>query len=892
MTTVPPVHGANDPISLTLGEIAGEALHAMQSIAECAAAEFQRAAPAGTSAMGAQNDFNNPEVGRNLGRIQSKAQRAAYDLQHEPFIARVKVQTANGEDMVYYFGRNFTVNTPGIKMAGYTSDAPVARLAALEIDDPFRLPNGQEVVVVETGRYAPRLLPEGWDGLNNTIAHVGFDAVGVPSLRAALRGGSALLVDDPFAAFDQPMIWAKAQRQRLNGTGLRDQNILNKVQDQIFRLPLSRQVMLEGPPGTGKTSTLIKRLAQKLALTQESYEDFRLVEENSLGGAHSDSWIMFSPTELLELYLREAFNKDNIAAGQKRVQTWADFRNDLATRVLGLLRSGARKTGFQREESVQHLSPEALANQPGLHAAFSRFNSDSSRAELEASLALLKESGEADLREAAQRIANRLPSGSSILATYLAVDAQSETLRGWVLGAREGLNSEIARRIDVIARRRVADIPNLQQIVAKMKEPDSDDEDDDDEDGIEPEAPPTTTSESLRRALRGAVRAMSMAASRKRTVASSSIYRPVVDWLGESAISEGELLAMGRLHTLIAAVGRVTLVTRNNFTKLPKRYRAFRRAAPAPWFLPEAAEATKLTYDELDLLVAIHLEGAHELLSSPQVRGNLGQGSLQVLAPLRAEFRNQVVVDEATDFSPLQLRAMANLATPGIRSFFACGDFNQRLKTYGVPDREAFSWAVPGIEFHQVIKSYRQSEELRDFADRLITLAGGELHAVEAEGERGTEGFAPTFYQGVDAQDQSRWIANRIEEISLLHQDLPSIAVFVPDEAHVAAVALELRTALSETNIEVMACPDGKVLGRDQHVRVFSVDHIKGLEFEAAFFHSVQDLAGDQPDLFDKFLYVGATRAATFLGLTASGALPPILEQITLGLPDRWDLQV
>ena len=71
MTTVPPVHGANDPISLTLGKIAGEALHAMQSIAECAAAEFQRAAPAGASAMGAQNDFNSPEVGRNLGRIQS-----------------------------------------------------------------------------------------------------------------------------------------------------------------------------------------------------------------------------------------------------------------------------------------------------------------------------------------------------------------------------------------------------------------------------------------------------------------------------------------------------------------------------------------------------------------------------------------------------------------------------------------------------------------------------------------------------------------------------------------------------------------------------------------------------------------------------------------------------
>jgi len=863
----------------------------MEDISESAAKQFQRAAPSGTAVMGALNSFNNPNVGRNLGHIQSQAQRAAHDLQHEPFIARVKVQTASGEDMVYYFGRNFTVNTPGIKMAGYTSDAPVARLAALEIDDPFRLPNGQEVVVVETGRYAPRLLAEGWDGLNNTIAHVDFEAVGVPSLRAVLRGGAAVLNDDPFAAFDHPMTWAKVRRQSLRGTGLQDQDILNKVQDEIFRLPMSRQVMLEGPPGTGKTSTLIKRLAQKLAITQDSYEDFRLVEENNLGGTHRDSWIMFSPTELLELYLREAFNKDNVAAGQKRVQTWADFRNDLATRVLGLLRSGGRKTGFQREENVQHLSPRALASQPKLYDAFYRFQSESSRTELEASLALLLDSGEPELREAAQRIVNRLQVGSSILATYLAVDAQAEALRGWVLRARDGLNSEITRRIDVIARRRIADMPALQQIVAKMNDSEVDDQDEDDDDTLEPEALPKTTSESLRRALRGAVRALSLAASRKRPVASNSIYLPAVDWLGEGAIADADLLAMGRLYALIAAVGRVTLVTRNNFTKLPKRYRAFRRASLTQWFLPEAADATKLTYDELDLLVATHLEMAHELLSSPQVRGNLGQGSLQILAPLRSEFRNQVVVDEATDFSPLQLRAMANLTTPGIRSFFACGDFNQRLQTYGVPDREAFMWAVPGIEFHQVTKSYRQSEELREFADRLITLAGGELNAVEGEGERGTEGFVPTFHLGNDPYDQSCWIAARIEEIGRIHQDLPSIAVFVPDEAHVAAVAQDLRTALSETNIDVMACPDGKVLGRDHHVRVFSVDHIKGLEFEAAFFHSVQDLAGEHPDLFDKFLYVGATRAATFLGLTASGTLPPVLEQVTLNLPDRWELQ-
>lgn len=104
-------------------------------------------------------------------------------------------------------------------------------------------------------------------------------------------------------------------------------------------------------------------------------------------------------------------------------------------------------------------------------------------------------------------------------------------------------------------------------------------------------------------------------------------------------------------------------------------------------------------------------------------------------------------------------------------------------------------------------------------------------------------------------------------------------------------VAAQLRAALSETNIDVMACPGGKVLGRDHHVRVFSVEHIKGLEFESAFFHSVHRLAADQPELFDKFLYVGATRAATFLGLSASGDLPPLVAQVVQGLPEQWSVQ-
>lgn len=881
-----------DSIAPVVEVTAAECLEAMEKIATAAKIRLGRGAADTASVMGAGNAFNDPKVGRNLASIQDQEIRASYELAHEPLIARVKTRSDSGKEAIYYFARNFTLSAPGIQLTSYNSGAPIGRLAAMDIGDEFELPNGEEVSVIEKGTYAPIYSQQGWDGINNLIAHESFEQVAVESLLSVckhrLLGSTAL---DPFAMFNQEVTWTHPRRAALSGTGLRDQSLMNKVQDGIFRLPINRQVMLEGPPGTGKTTTLIKRLSQKLVLSQDRPEDYEVITQNQLTPDHRDSWIMFSPTELLEQYLREAFARDNVPASQKKIQTWMGFRNDIATRVLGLLRSGSRKTGFQREEGVSWLSPHALTNQPGLHAAFDATQRDLYLAELDVALSALSDSDEVKLQQVAHRIRSRLNPvlSASILSIYLEVDSNSDEMRSWATATREVLSEEVSRHIDTIGRRRATDLGALQQIVARIDSIVGDEELDEDEEGIEPEIRPNNMGERIRQMLRASIRAMAVARWQARQVPRNSKFRLVIDWLGEDAIPADDLARMGRLHGLISAVNMVALTTRNYFARLPQRYRVFRKAAPTPWFLPQAAEAVKLTYDELDLLVAIHLEGATELLASPRVRANLDKGNLQALAPLLAEFRNQVVVDEATDFSPLQLRAMACLATPGIRSFFACGDFNQRLNPHGVSQREALLWAVPGLEFRQVETAYRQSRELRDFANRVVELAGGKLFETVIDGPRKAEGYEPVVHVSAEGSSgQSRWIAGRIVEISKLHLDLPSIAVFVPSESQIREVADELRDALRDTNIEVMPCPGGQVLGRENHVRIFAVEHIKGLEFEAAFFHSVQELAHDMPDLFDKFLYVGATRAATFLGIACAGQLPLLLQKATQGLADNW----
>jgi DNA helicase IV len=118
---------------------------------------------------------------------------------------------------------------------------------------------------------------------------------------------------------------------------------------------------------------------------------------------------------------------------------------------------------------------------------------------------------------------------------------------------------------------------------------------------------------------------------------------------------------------------------------------------------------------------------------------------------------------------------------------------------------------------------------------------------------------------------------------------MPTIAVLMPHEDGLDDMADALTEELRPVSIKACSYRNGVARGLDQDVRVFSVEHIKGLEFEAVFFLGVDQLAEREADLFGRYLYVGATRAATYLGLTTSdAALPEALQPILKLVGQRW----
>jgi DNA helicase IV len=199
-------------------------------------------------------------------------------------------------------------------------------------------------------------------------------------------------------------------------------------------------------------------------------------------------------------------------------------------------------------------------------------------------------------------------------------------------------------------------------------------------------------------------------------------------------------------------------------------------------------------------------------------------------------------------------------------------------------------WVYPDFDVRPIRVTYRHSRQLNELASKLASFSGQEAPIPELPPDVNSEGVDPVLAKGVAGSELIDWLAERMIEIERFTQKLPSIAVLVNDETEVHPIAEELTTALSGQNIQVVACPGGQVIGQENDVRVFDVQHIKGVEFEAVFFVGVDNLAKRKPDIFDKFLYVGVTRAATYLGITCSGPdLPELIAPLEHAFGAAWD---
>lgn len=883
------------------GPLAYDVLNTFEKVADAAHEELIQGTGVSIASIANVNIATADAVRKTIASISSAKRDSLRTLRKEPAIARVVCLTEDDEKVVYFICRGTPFGNSS-NLASY--DAPIGSLASQDVGDEITLESGKTFELIEKVMLTPQIDNAKWDSSDSVIFSDNPRPITITSLRALLHSLPPAEVDDILQSIlaavnlDQN-ITEGIKRQTIETMSLRDRPVLDKYQNEIFRLPIDEQLIILGPPGTGKTTTLIKRLGQKLNRDYLTEHELGLVKriESSGGEPHATSWLMFSPTDLLKEYLKEAFNREQVPAPDRNITTWDNYRLRIAEFPFAILKTAVGGGPFIVSNTSERLLKSTKLQLIDWLNAFKVEQHSMFVTELKRAADGLADSP----IEKASVLGQRLKSVSDkegarpSFGLFSSLAKENDLIRELVASFRAVTDKTIKDSLNLHLNR---DREFLNQLadyldeLAETKDGRIDDVGLNEVDEEEEESSPVKTRihEALR-AYNGACRRIALDKISKRSVSKTTRIGKVIEWLGDRTVLP-ELQSDLGISLQAQRHARLFLnPVRRYIRRLPARYRTFRsqNQAEGNWYATDKFPTNQIAPLELDLLLCTALQFSQNLLQRAEIRRDLDNTTWSALNPVHELYHNQVLVDEATDFSALQLACMAALTNPLTQSFFACGDFNQRLTSWGAKSLDEIQWIYENIDVREVSIAYRQSKPLANLAQDLLDALGRSPSEISLPDYSDSKGYSPALLEHSENGDNLvHWLSERIVEIYKNIGQLPSIAIFVNSESDVRPLSETLGKALTEFSIGVEACENGKVRGQDNNVRVFDIQHIKGLEFEAVFFVGVDELARKEPELFGKYLYVGITRAATYLGLTCQQELPNKIEFTRSAFVENW----
>jgi DNA helicase IV len=224
-----------------------------------------------------------------------------------------------------------------------------------------------------------------------------------------------------------------------------------------------------------------------------------------------------------------------------------------------------------------------------------------------------------------------------------------------------------------------------------------------------------------------------------------------------------------------------------------------------------------------------------------------------------------IVVDEAQDLSPMQLRVLARRSLSG--SMTVVGDIAQATGHWAPASWDAVLEHLPtgrdGAKVTELSVNYRTPAEVMDLAARVLLAAAPGIPAPRSVRETGV---APTIAQ-VGPADLAFEVARAARR---LHEELPggSVAIICPPSM-VGDLGRDLRLA------EV---PFGEPAthGLDAPITLVPVDTVKGLEFDGVVVVEPARIVAESPQGL-RSLFVALTRPTQRLTVVHSDPLPDSL---------------
>lgn len=701
--------------------------------------------------------------------------------------------------------------------------------------------------------------------------------------------------------FDYKVKLTQAQNFVRDAAQLRYQPILDPIQEYIKRSKIFEgTLIINGGPGTGKTTSLIQRIRFLISYTITEEYLPHLPEKQKAAISQKDKiWIFYSPSELLALFLRDSMSKEGLSASTDTVKVWNEHLIDIikayklvdVTKQRPFLFYGKSNTQSliqNSSESVQKILKDLI--QAFISHYLTKFQKI---IDLDISKFSWERTGKS--------IQNYLNGKKNFISPEDVIRLFNNLRENYLAENQEivrdytRLINETTSHILLVIKRdpsRVTALSNFLQSLEQNNANESEEEDqdltenelEDFEENLEIEIPDFEINLSYK--LKTLSRKMAQRkydANVKLTPTDKELLKLIPE-----AEDQPEYQTIGQIAFFKKYFESILRgVIPNVLRELPVIYKEFRKKQFASenntWNLKLLGELIKTSQnkrlhpDEQALLLyfvnsinqvlalkfpAIYTESTHPYL----------EGYKNFMKPV-------IGIDEATDFSILDILAMNSLRHPEISSVTLSGDIMQRMTQRGITSWEQVTSLLPDAEVSSLEVSYRQSPTLLSLANSIYHRMTGISPNYQSYLQKSPDEPKPMLLVSEDPDEKLDWITHKILRIYKDYgSSIPSIAIFLPNEDVLDRFARNLgeKEELADVGIWVKACRDGQVLGDKSTVRVFSIDKIKGLEFEAVFFYDLDDLLHENlgQDLLLKYLYVGLSRATFHLGITLKRELP------------------
>jgi len=688
-------------------------------------------------------------------------------------------------------------------------------------------------------------------------------------------------------------IKAKTQYFIRQQVALRNQHILDPQQEDIKRSNIfENTLIINGGPGTGKTTALVQRI---MFLTASSILEYKpeLSKDQVDLLSSNDSWIFFSPSELLRLYLKNNMTGEGLKAGDDKVKVWRTYINELCRRYK-LFNSETRRPFLDLNKETEYFD-QNVGNIKKLSDEFDKFFFDYQKEKIRAVIAVeTKNFGWKFLAIGIKEgIAKKesLESWKDWISLYHRLNNQFKDRVNDLTNDYKDLVDKIANEILLEIKTDVTLLNDVYGLLERLLENNTNNfsiEEDNEDEAVDFEESESISLEKeieLFKRLKLICRKFALLQFDKQikftkdeleliklvpTIESSKGY----DKLGELA------------YFIKNFVRIVNGPVANIFSEIAKIYKLFRKEKIDNYLTLEGRatlagilkDKNRRIHEEEQTFLLYKINQIIRLLYSTD-RDTFINSNNSFISAFRDCSRAIIAIDEATDFSALDIITMRSLSHPLISAVTLSGDLMQRITKKGIRDWIELSELIQDIDIRNLDVSYRQSQTLLEVAKTIYIGELGVGSNYSAFAKKNENEPKPLSFFSSNEKTKISWIADRIIEIyNSYGNSIPSIAIFLSKDFEEFTKELNSSEVLSDVGIKVVLCRDGQILGDENTIRVFPVEFIKGLEFEAVFFHNVDSL--DESELLLRFFYVGLSRATFYLAITGNSNLPKSITPI------------